>query len=219
MIGAKGQERLLASSVLIIGTGALGSQVAMLLAGAGVGRIGVVDYDNVSISNLQRQVFFKEGDEGHYKSETIASRMLSLNSGITAKAYVSLFNTETAGTILSDGYDFVIEATDNPQSKLNIELECRKHRLPFCTAGVTGWTAQAITVIDGSAGFSNIYPDLLEKKNQQFDPPGVMGPTPALIASVQAAEALKYLTGEGELLINKMLLCDLACMAFSVIEV
>ncbi|MDE5773538.1 MAG: HesA/MoeB/ThiF family protein [Muribaculaceae bacterium] len=216
IIGAEGQKCLSASSVLIIGCGALGGQIAMLLAGAGIGRIGIVDYDNVSISNLQRQVFFKEGDIEHYKSETLASRMLSLNSEIGVKAYVSKFNTETADLILNDGYDFVVDATDSPQAKLNIELECRKRGLPLSSAGVKGWTGQVITVVGDSLSLSQVYPDLLNVKNE--DELGVMGPTPAVAASIQASEVIKYLTGEGELLINRIMTFDLSTMSFNSIS-
>lgn len=213
IIGAEGQKILSASSVLIIGCGALGGQIAMLLAGAGIGRIGIVDFDNVSFNNLQRQVFFKEGDIEHYKSETLASRMLSLNSEINVKAYISKFNTETADIILQDGYDIVVDATDSPQAKLNIELECRKRDLPLSSAGVKGWTGQVITVAGGSLGLSHIYPDLLNfSKEEEL---GVMGPTPAVAASIQASEVIKYLTGEGELLINKILTFDLSTMSFN----
>lgn len=217
MIGAGGQERLSASSALIIGCGALGCQVSMLLAGAGVGRLGIVDFDDVSLSNLQRQVFFNEGDIGHYKSETLASRLLSLNSNVNVKAYVSRFSSETAEAILNDRYDFVIDATDTAQSKLTIEMECRRYRLPLCSGGVKGWSGQVITTLPQTASLSQIYPDMLHQEHPENL--GVMGPTPAVIASIQASECIKFMTGEGDMLVNKILIINLLTNSYSVIDI
>ena len=215
-IGAEGQQRLSAASVFVIGCGALGGQVAMLLAGAGVGHIGIADFDTIDISNLQRQLFFAEAEAGESKAGTIADKMRRLNSGIRVDEYCKMIRKEDARAILAD-YDFIIDATDNPATKYMTDEISALIGRPACIGGVAQWHGQVTTVSgrpdDGTLRFADIFP------RPDADPTmlpcevlGVMGAAASLIASVQAAEALKYITAQGEMLINRLFTIDLATM-------
>ncbi|MDE6295497.1 MAG: ThiF family adenylyltransferase, partial [Muribaculaceae bacterium] len=107
--------------------------------------------------------------------------------------------------------------TDTPQSKLTIEQECRRFGKSLCSGGVKGWTGQVITVLPDTASLSQIYPEMVHQEH--IDNLGVMGPTPAVIASIQASECIKFLTGEGEMLINKILIVNFLTNSYSVIDV
>ena len=183
VIGEDGQRRLRESSVLVIGCGALGGQCAMELAGSGVGKIGLVDFDTIDLSNLQRQLFFRESEAGKMKAAIIAERIRALNSDVEICVYTHLLTSKNFGEIAAE-YDFVEECTDNAATKLLVEQECRRQYFPDMAQEADGLLPCAIE--------------------------GVMAPTAAMIASLQAAEAIKYLTGKGELLIDSLQAIDIA---------
>lgn len=189
-IGIEGQTRIAEGSVAIIGCGALGSLSAMQLAGSGTGRIRIVDFDNIDISNLQRQLFYTESETGCSKSETLASRIHALNSEVKVET-VNKFMTESNSAEILRGIDFVIEATDNPASKYMVDGICRKFGLPVCIGGVEGMRGQVMTVMPDS---KTRYPDLFgEAENPEILPcsiRGVIAPTAGIVASVQTFRCL-----------------------------
>lgn len=188
----------------------------MLLAGAGVGRIGIADFDTVDVSNLQRQLFFAEADAGQPKVSRIAARMRALNSGIRVDEYRRMIRPSDGPALLAQ-YDYIIDATDNPATKYMTDRICREIGRPGCIAGVAGWKGQVMCISgscdDGLPSFADIFPP------PESDPSmlpcevlGVMGAAAATIASVQAAEALKHILGVGRRLAGCVLSIDLLTM-------
>lgn len=214
-IGQDGQRRISAGSVLLIGCGALGSAAASYLAGAGVGRLGLVDYDTVDISNLQRQVAYTEDDAGKHKCMRLADRLTHLNSEIQIQPVTTLATRKNIFTLM-DGYDFVVEGSDNPSTKMLVAAACDEAGISYCIGGVAGFSGQVMTHIPGTTRYSDIFPEAPEPVGA-FTPcqaRGVFGPAAAVVASVQAAEALKYLSGAGSLLTDRLLTIDTLTMTF-----
>ncbi|MDD7732109.1 MAG: HesA/MoeB/ThiF family protein, partial [Eubacteriales bacterium] len=147
-IGTKGQEKLKRSSVLIIGCGGLGSPAALYLASAGIGRIGLVDDDIVSISNLQRQILHGETDLGVPKTESAENSIKRINSDIIIDKYQERLTEDNAEEIFRE-YDFIIDATDNFESKFLINDVCVRMKKAFVHAGVMGFKGQVMTYVPG----------------------------------------------------------------------
>lgn len=218
VVGTAGQSRLAEAVVLVAGCGALGGQTAMLLAAAGVGRLILIDFDTVCISNLQRQLFYREEDAGKLKASLLADRIHALNSEVDVEVYPEMLTYDNAGDMISRA-DFVVEATDNHAPKAMIEEVCREKDVPCCIGGVAGWRGQVVTVADGSKGMSHLFPDAGDDGSVlPCEAEGVMGPVASAIASMQASEALKYLTGQGELLLNKCFFCDLSANLYATFD-
>lgn len=225
VIGSGGQKRLSEASVFIIGCGALGGQVAMLLAGAGVGRIGLADFDTIDLTNLQRQLFFAESQTGESKLKILASRIRALNSEIRIDPYPLMLTKSNAGGILRD-YDFIVDATDTPVSKYAFDEVCRELGKPHCIGGVSGWRGQVMSV-RGKRGEADPPPPGL---SSLFPPPeadpemlpcrleGVIGAAASLIASVEAGEVIKYFTGEEGMLYGKAFVMDMGRGMYQVID-
>lgn len=192
-IGEAGQKKLFSSRVLIVGCGALGSPVAMYLAGAGVGRIIIADFDNVDFSNLHRQVFYKEDEIGLPKYSVLKERMLSLNSNIQVEVIPSLVNRKILNKLEKD-IDIIIDAADNPSTTYMLDSFCVKNGINFVTAGVSGWEAQIFSYFPGGTSYSDIF---IKPDNENNIMPcsitGIMGPTAGFAASLMAAEAIKTL--------------------------
>ncbi|MBI5936121.1 MAG: molybdopterin-synthase adenylyltransferase MoeB [Chloroflexi bacterium] len=214
-VGLEGQQKLKASSALVIGTGGLGSPVALYLAAAGVGRIGLVDYDVVDSSNLQRQVIHGTSMVGKLKVESAKQRLLDLNPLIQVEAFNEPFTSENAIRIAKD-YDILIDGTDNfPTRYLTNDL-CVFLGKPNVYGSIYRFDGQA-SVFFAKEGpcYRCLFPE---------PPPpglvpscaegGVLGVLPATIGSVQASEALKLLLGIGSPLIGKLLLYNALDMSF-----
>ena len=212
-VGAEGQKRLLASSVFVLGCGALGSIAAAYLAGAGVGRITVADFDTVDISNLQRQLTFSECDAGTDKAGALAQRLREINSGIEVTAVSGLVNADKARELFS-GNDFIIDASDNPDTKYMIDTVCGELSLPYTIAGVLAMRGQVMTHVPGTAAYSDFFPESAGSAYTPCSIGGVLGPLPGIVGSIQALEAIKYLTGAGRLLTDRLLMLDGATMKF-----
>jgi adenylyltransferase/sulfurtransferase len=218
-VGLGGQQKLKASSALIIGTGGLGSPVALYLAAAGVGHIGLVDYDVVDASNLQRQVLHSTSAVGTLKVESAKRRLLDLNPLIQIDAYNEPFTSSNAMGIAKD-YDVLIDGTDNfPTRYLTNDL-CVFLGKPNVYGSIYRFDGQA-SVFHAKEGpcYRCLFPE---------PPPpglvptcaegGVLGILPATIGSIQASEALKLLLGIGELLIGKLLLYNALDMSFDFVK-
>ncbi len=218
-IGLKGQQKLKASSVLVIGTGGLGSPVALYLAAAGVGRIGIVDYDVVDASNLQRQIIHGTSTLGQRKVESARRRMLDLNPDIEVIAYDEPFTSENAMRIAAD-YDVIVDGTDNfPTRYLSNDVAVFLGK-PNVYASIFRFDGQ-VSVFYAKEGpcYRCLFP---------APPPpglvpscaegGVLGVLPGVIGSLQATEALKLLLGIGEPLIGRLLLYNALDMSFEFVE-
>lgn len=212
--GVEGQNRLLSASVAIVGCGALGSMVAMQLAGAGVGKLVIFDFDTVDVSNLQRQFFFETKDCGKKKSQVLSDRIISLNPDITVDCHDAFIDEKKAMAYFRN-VDFVVDATDNPASKGMVEKVCRELGKPCCIGGVSGFRGQVMSIAPGQIMMSEIFGEE-ESGMLPCEISGVLGSAAALCASIQASETIKYLACVGETLKGKILTFDLRTNDFKV---
>jgi len=209
-IGAEGQAQLLRSKVLIIGAGGLGSPVALYLAAAGVGSLGIVDNDIVERSNLQRQILHDDAHVGMQKTESARSRINRINPVIQVITHAQRLNAENVDVIV-DGYDLVIDGSDNLVTRYCINDACLRAGLPLVYGAVFRFHGQ-LSVFNyqtTDAGLSACYRCLF-KGNEKDEPPtcnemGVLGVLPGVIGTLQATEALKVLLGIGKPLAGRLL--------------
>ena len=218
-IGESGQLRLLSSSVLVIGAGGLGSPALMYLASAGVGTIGIADGDDVDISNLQRQIIHTVNDIGKAKVISAKEKINRINPDVEVKTYKTYVNSENITNLISD-YDFVLDCTDNFESKFLINDYCVKAEKPFCHAGVVGFEGQLMTYIPHK---SPCYRCIFEEVPNDGDVPlpkeiGVISAACGVIGSLQAIEAIKFLLSSGELLCGYMLIYNALSAGFRKIK-
>ena len=208
-IGVKGQKKLLAGKVLIVGAGGLGSPAAMYLAAAGVGTVGIVDADTVDLTNLQRQIIHGTKDVGKPKVLSAAETIHDLNPDVHVVTYQEFLRAENVTEIFS-GYDFILDATDNFSAKFLINDACVLSKKPFCHAGILGFKGQLMTCVPGEGPcYRCIFKDPPPKGSvPTCKEAGVIGAVPGIIGSLEAMEAIKYLTGTGELLTGKLLTCE-----------
>ncbi|MBW4438800.1 MAG: molybdopterin-synthase adenylyltransferase MoeB [Pleurocapsa minor GSE-CHR-MK-17-07R] len=218
--GLDGQRRLKAASVLLIGTGGLGSPLALYLAAAGVGRIGLVDYDIVEETNLQRQVIHGISSVGKSKIESAAKRILDINPNVTIDKYEVPFTSDNALEIAAP-YDVIIDGTDNFPTRYLVNDVCVKLGKPNVYGSVLRFEGQ-LSVFYAQEGpcYRCMFPE---------PPPpglvpscaegGVLGVLPGIIGTMQATEAVKLITGVGDPMIGRMLLFDALEMSFTTIKV
>ncbi|MBO9706182.1 MAG: ThiF family adenylyltransferase, partial [Arthrobacter sp.] len=211
-IGDAGQEKLLAARVLVIGAGGLGSPVLLYLAAAGVGTLGIVDDDVVDLSNLQRQIIHTECGAGAPKTESARRAILSLNSMVTVNVRSERLTSENCSAILKD-YDIVVDTTDNFTTKYLVADACKLQGIPHVWASVYQFYGQvSVFLADGKQPcYRCLYP---EPTPAHLAPNcadgGVLGAVCATLASVQASETIKLITGVGELLAGRVLTWDAA---------
>lgn len=220
-VGMEGQRRLKASSVLLIGTGGLGSPLALYLAAAGTGRIGLVDYDVVDFTNLQRQVIHGISTVGVSKLESAAARMLDLNPDVQVVKYNEPLTSENALRIFSEDWDVVIDGTDNFPTRYLVNDACVKLGIPNVYGSIFRFEGQ-LSVFYAEQGpcYRCMFPE---------PPPpglvpscaegGVLGILPGTIGTMQATEAIKLLLGIGEPMIGRMMLYDALEMSFHSIKI
>lgn len=218
-IGILGQQKLLSSRVMVVGAGGLGSPALFYLACAGVGTIGIVDGDRVELSNLQRQILHTHQDLDELKTRSAKDKLNRLNPDIDIKMYSELL-TQEKGFELINQYEFVIEATDNFETKFLVNDICVRSGIPFCHAGILGMFGQMLTVVPGKgACFRCVFGGIPEKDQVQTTAEvGVFGTVPGVLGAIQATEAVKFLIGTGKLLVGRMLTYDALNLIFREIE-
>jgi len=214
-VGVEGQVKLCRARVLIIGAGGLGSPAALYLAAAGVGVIGLVDHDRVDISNLQRQITHTTGDIGRPKVESAAGAMLAINPELDVRPIETMLCADNIMGIIKE-YDFVLDGTDNFPAKFLINDACVMAGIPFSHGGILGFDGQTMTVIPGK---SACYRCIFRKPPPPESAPtcsesGVLGAAAGMLGTIQTAEALKYITGAGQLLTDTLLSFDARTMDF-----
>jgi adenylyltransferase/sulfurtransferase len=217
-IGREGLSALKESRVLIVGCGALGSMTAMYLAASGIGTIGIADFDTIDLSNLQRQLFFDEKSVGSDKAATLAERMSALNSDIRVVVHNELITREKARKIFPD-YDFIIDGSDNPPTKmLTDEISLETGRC-CCIGGVREFSGQVISCSPDSVRYADVFGEAPCSGVLPCSIAGVLGPAAGVVASVQAAEAIKHATRAGNMLFNRLFTIDLLNGKSSVVEI
>jgi molybdopterin/thiamine biosynthesis adenylyltransferase len=205
-VGIKGQKKLLAGSVLIIGAGGLGAPAALYLAAAGVGRLGIVDADEVDLSNLQRQIIHSSRDLGRPKVESARESLKALNPETQVTVYPTRARADNVMELIRD-YDFIIDGTDNFPAKFLLNDACVLGRKPFSHAGILRFQGQLMTYIPGGGP---CYRCVFESPPPPEAVPscreaGVIGALAGVIGSLQAMEAINYLAGTGEALAGSLL--------------
>ncbi len=216
-IGIEGQERLLASHALIIGAGGLGSPAALYLGSAGVGHITLVDHDSVDLTNLQRQIAHTVERVGQPKALSAQAAIAAVNPAVTvtpvlARADAALLDTLAAQT------DVVLDCCDNFATRQAINAACVKHRKPLVSGAAIRFDAQ-LTVYDSrdktSPCYACVFPPDAALEETRCATMGVFAPLVGIIGSMQAAEALKLLSGAGQALTGRLLMLDGRSMEFT----
>ncbi|MDF2987286.1 MAG: UBA/THIF-type binding protein [Eubacterium sp.] len=220
-VGVKGQKKLLNSKVLIIGTGGLGAPAAMFLAAAGVGTIGLVDFDAVELSNLQRQIIHLTKDVGKPKVLSGKETINEMNPDVEVATYKEWVSSANIKDIINHkNYDFIIDGTDNFPAKFLINDACVLTQKPFSHAGIIRFQGQTMTYVPGQGPcyrcvFKNPPPPDAVPTCKQAGVLGVMG---GIIGTIQATEAIKYILGIGDLLTAQLLTYDSLKMEFRKIK-
>jgi len=219
-LGGRGQIRLCQASVLVVGAGGLGSPAAFYLAAAGVGRLGIVDSDIVDLSNLQRQILHTTKDVGRNKVDSAKTRLNDLNADVTVEIHAARMTQDNV-TELMRPYDFIIDGSDNFDTKFLVNDAAVALGKPFSHAGIIRLQGQTMTIIPGE---SACYRCLFQEPPPPGEIPGcqqagILGAVAGTIGSLQATEAIKYLIGlKEELLLNRLLTYDAKTMTFRVIQ-
>ena len=214
-IDIPGQQRLSSSSVLIVGAGGLGSPVALYLAAAGVGHITVIDPDTVSLSNLQRQIIHHTTDLARPKAESAREKMLAINPGVEVTAITAPLTPGNAPQLIA-AHDLTMDCTDSLATRLLVSDACVAAGKPYVFGAVRRFQGQVFTHIPGSAHYRTIFGDL---PSADGDLPcaidGVLNTVVGVIGALQATEAVKLITGTGDLLTDSILTFDAITMSFN----
>ncbi|UOR68741.1 HesA/MoeB/ThiF family protein [Helicobacter pylori] len=194
-VGEEDQLKLLKSSVLVVGAGGLGSAVLMYLCAAGIGKIGIVDFDVLDMSNLQRQIIH--------------------SAGIEIETFEERFKAHNALSLI-EPYDFIIDATDNFNAKFLINDACVLAQKPYSHAGVLKYRGQSMSVLPNNACLACVFDKPPKKGLNPIS--GLFGVLPGVLGCIQASECLKYFLGFETLLINTLLIADIKTMDFKKIQ-
>lgn len=213
-INHDGQQKLAHAKVLIVGTGGIGSPIALYLAAAGIGHIGLVDEDKVNISNLQRQIIYTESELGEYKSILAASRLHKLNSQIEIEPIVCRLNEMNAENIISR-YDIIVDGCDNFETRYTLDAVCHKLEKSYIYGAVQGFEGQ-VSVFDKKHQ-THRYCDLYPEPSNDVSK-AIVGMTAGIIGCVQAHEVMKIVCGYGDVLYNRLWTIDLRTMQSNIIE-
>ncbi len=211
----EGQQKLKAARVIVIGTGGLGAPILAYLAAAGVGHIGVVDFDTVDLSNLHRQIIHKSGNVGKAKTLSALEMMRDINPSIDIKTYETSLRSDNALDLLKD-YDIVIDGTDNFPTRYLVNDACALLDKPNVYGSIFRFEGQA-TVFWASRGpcYRCLYPEPPEPGTvPSCAEGGVLGVLPGVVGTIQATEAVKLIIGQGDPLIGRLLLFDALKMKF-----
>lgn len=213
--GLDGQLKLLNAKVLIVGAGGLGSPMAMYLAAAGVGTIGLIDDDVVSLSNLQRQIIHATSGINRPKVDSAREKLNDINPDVQVITYKELLTEAKASSIIEQ-YDYVMDGTDNFSSKYLINDVCVSLNKPFTMGGIVRYQGQLMTHIPGTACYRCIFPEPpAPEEVEKGSEIGVLGSIAGICGTLMATECIKYFIGNGEPLTNTLLTFDALSMQFT----
>ena len=222
-IGIDGQKKLLMSKVFILGMGGLGSPVSIYLASAGIGNLGIADFDNVELSNLQRQVLFDQKSINKSKVEVAKKKLLSINSKLKIDIYKKKITKKNIDKIINN-YDVIVDGSDNFQTKYLINDSCIKNKKTLVSAALRGFEAQ-ITTIKGWVKSKNnpcyrcMFPEMnKDGYNESYQDCGIIGGIAGIAGSLQSVEVIKEILGIGKNLVGELLIIDLLFNKFRKIK-
>ena len=204
-VGGSGQQKLKAARVLLVGAGGLGAPAALYLAAAGVGTLGLVDPDTVSLSNLQRQVLYAASDVGRPKVEAAIERLAGLNPHTTVVPHPLWLDADNAGEIVA-GYDLVLDGTDDFATRFAVSDACLAHGKPLVSGALGRWTGQ-VGIFHGRPCYRCLVPEI-PPDAETCALVGVVGALAGVIGAMMALEAVKLIVGAGEPLSGKLLIHD-----------
>lgn len=217
--GEEGQQKLQNSKVLVIGAGGLGSPVLYYLAAAGIGTLGIIDSDVVDISNLQRQILHRSDEIGIPKIISAKEKLEALNPDVHIIPYQERFTQDNAAELVRQ-YDFIVDCCDNYETKFRINDICVAELKPYSHGAVLTLRGEVMTYIPGSADYRKVFesppPEGSVPTSAQT---GILGSIAGIVGSVQATETIKYLTGIGDLILNRILIIDGKTMAFQSLRI
>src|SRR5512133_3403890 len=217
-IGPEGQEKILQGRVLIAGAGGLGSPAALYLAAAGVGTIGIIDDDSVDMTNLQRQIIHFTTDLKKAKVISAKEKISLLNPEVKVITYPERLDRNNIMGIL-EHYDFIIDGTDNFPTKFLVNDACVQAVKPFSHGGILRFAGQTMTYLPGNACYRCVFNDPPPSGSvPTCSQAGVLGSVAGMLGTIQATEALKFLTASGSLLTNRMLIFDAFTMNFRTVS-
>ena len=209
-LGIDGQEKLLASHALIIGAGGLGSPVSLYLGSAGVGRITVVDHDQVDATNLQRQIAHTLDRVGQFKADSVHAAIAQINPDVRVTAVTQRADPALLDSLVAQA-DVVVDCCDNFETRQAVNLACVKHRKPLVSGAAIRMDGQ-VSVFDSTQTqapcYACIFPPEQAPEETRCATMGVFAPLVGIIGSVQAAEALKILSGMGSQMAGRLLMLD-----------
>ena len=204
-IGGPGQQKLKAARILVVGAGGLGAPAALYLAAAGVGTIGLVDPDTVSLSNLQRQVLFSTADTGRPKVEAASEHLTALNPHVAVGTHPVWLSEANARTVIS-GYDLVLDGTDDFATRFAVSDACLAEGKTLVSGALGRWTGQ-VGVFQGQPCYRCLVPEI-PPDAETCALVGVVGALAGVIGSMMALEAVKVITGAGQSLSGRLLIYD-----------
>ena len=216
-IGIEGQRRLLDSHALVIGAGGLGSPVALYLGTAGVGTLTLVDHDTVDLTNLQRQIAHDESRLGQPKAESAAQTLRRINPGVAVRAVARRADAALLDELVRDA-DVVLDCSDNFRTRQMVNAACVRHRRPLVSGAAIRFDGQ-VSVFDSrdaaSPCYACLFPPDADVEEVRCATMGVFAPLVGIIGTVQAAEALKLLSGVGPTLAGRLLMLDARAMQWT----
>ena len=219
-IDAGGQQKIIDSTMLIIGMGGLGSPTALYLAAAGVGHLIIADFDQVELSNLQRQIIHRTEDIGDDKVNSAKAKLLELNPNITVTVANEIMHSDNLASLIKD-VDIVLDGTDNFESRFEINKACVECHKPLISAAVIRFEGQ-ISVFKGYEVDQPCYQCLYSEQGDGREScveNGVLAPIAGLVGTIQALQAIKVLLGLGEQLCGELLLIDGLDLSFRKVKI
>ena len=219
-IDVEGQQKIIDSTILIIGMGGLGSPTALYLAAAGVGHIMIADFDQVELSNLQRQIIHRTSDIGDDKVNSAKAKLLDLNPNIKVTIVNEIMHTDNLSSLIKD-VDIVLDGTDNFESRFEINKACVEFQKPLVSAAVIRLEGQ-ISVFKGYEIDQPCYQCLYSEEggeNESCVQNGVLAPVAGLVGTIQALQAIKVLLDLGEQLCGVLLLVDALDLSFRKVKI
>jgi len=209
-LGVEGQRRILQSRVLVVGLGGLGSPVALYLATAGVGQLTLVDHDTVDLTNLQRQIAHTQARVGHAKVESARQAVLAINPDVCIAALQERANAQRLATLVAQA-DVVLDCSDNFETRQALNSACVRQRVPLVSGAAIRFDGQ-LAVYDPrhaeSPCYACVFPPDTQFEETRCATLGVFAPLVGIIGSMQAAEALKLLSGAGHPAVGRLLMLD-----------
>ncbi|MEE8472292.1 MAG: molybdopterin-synthase adenylyltransferase MoeB [Dehalococcoidia bacterium] len=213
-VGGKGQRRLLGARVLLVGTGGLGSPAGLYLGAAGVGKIGVADFDRVDLSNLHRQVFHRTRDIGQPKTASAARTLHSMNPDIEVVEHQLELGVSNIGEIL-DGYDIVVDGSDNFPTRYLVNDACVMAGKPLVHGSISQFRGMATVFLPGQGCYRCLFPQPpAPGTTPTCQEAGVLGVLPGVIGTIQAVETIKLILEIGRSLVGRLLIYDALEMEF-----